>query len=55
MPVNALALLPSASRNPPTTSICHNSIGAARSQRLNRSLRRCRRTGSTSPARVNAR
>jgi len=55
MPVDALAWLPSASRNPPTTSICHNSIGAARSQRLNRSARRRRTNGSTRPARTSAR
>jgi hypothetical protein len=34
IPVNALAQLPSASGKPPTMSICHNSIGAPRSQRF---------------------
>ncbi len=34
IPVNALALVPSARANPPTMSICHNSIGAPRSQRF---------------------
>lgn len=32
--------VPSASKIPPTTSICHNSIGKPRSHRLNFSLRR---------------
>lgn len=42
IPVNALALVPSASRNPPTISICHNSIGAPRSQRSHLRERRSR-------------
>ena len=53
MPVNALAWLPSASRNPPTTSICHSSIGAAALPPFEPLLRRCRRTGSITPARTN--
>ena len=43
IPVSALALLPSASGKPPTTSICHNSIGAPRSQRFHFRDRRSRR------------
>ena len=52
IPVSALAWLPSASRNPPTTSICHSSIGAPRSHRLQYSRRRRRGCGSISPART---
>lgn len=51
-PVSAFAEVPSASRNPPTTSSCHNSIGRPRSHRFQWSLRRCRRTGSITPART---
>ncbi len=53
-PVNALTEVPSASPIPPTTSICHSSIGAPRSQRFQDSLRRRRAPGSISPARFNA-
>ena len=41
-------LVPSASRNPPTTSICHNSIGRPRSHRFHRRSRR-RRSGVDQP------
>jgi hypothetical protein len=54
-PVNALAVVPSASRNPPTTSICHNCVGAARSHRRHSCLSRRRRPGSITPARTSAR
>src|SRR4029077_9552606 len=50
IPVNALAVEPSARRNPPTTSSCQRSIGEALSQRLKCSWRRCRRLGSMTPA-----
>jgi hypothetical protein len=50
-----LALVPSAVGNPPTTSICHNSIGAPRSQRFHFRERRSRRFGSIICARTNAR
>ncbi len=52
MPVSALAEVPSASRKPPTRSICHSSIGPPRSQRFQISLRRWRLTGSMTPART---
>src|ERR1700756_2451565 len=55
MPVNALAEVPSANGNPPTMSICHNSIGAPRSQRFHLRERRSRTLGSINPARNNAR
>ena len=55
MPVNALAEVPSASGNPPTTSICHNSIGSPRSQRFHLRERRSRLAGSIIPDRTNAR
>ena len=55
MPVSALAEVPSASGNPPTTSICHNSIGAPRSQRFHFRERRSRVVGSIIPARSIAR
>jgi hypothetical protein len=54
-PVSAFAVDPSASPIPPTTSICHNSIGAPRSQRFHDSRRRRWAPGSINPARVNAR
>ncbi|SHS92539.1 Uncharacterised protein [Mycobacteroides abscessus subsp. bolletii] len=53
--MSALALVPSANGNPPTTSICHNSIGTPRSQRFHLRERRSRRLGSINPARSNAR
>jgi hypothetical protein len=46
-----LALVPSASGNLPTMSICHNSIGAPRSQRFHLRERRSRTLGSIIPAR----
>jgi hypothetical protein len=52
MPVSALAWEPSASRNPPTVSICHSSIGRPRSHRRQLRRRRRRWSGSTSPART---
>jgi len=54
-PVNAFALVPSASRNPPTTSSCHNSFGSARSHRFQVSRRRRRGRPATTPARSSAR
>jgi hypothetical protein len=47
--VSALALVPSASGNPPTMSVCHNSIGAPRSQRFHLRERRSRTLGSIIP------
>jgi len=54
-PVNAFTEVPSVNPMPPTTSICHNSIGALRSHRFHDSRRRRRAPGSISPARFNAR
>jgi hypothetical protein len=53
--VKALALVPSASGNPPTMSICHNFIGAPRSQRFHLREHRSRLLGSIMPARTKAR
>jgi hypothetical protein len=55
MPVSAFAREPSAIRKPPTVSICHSSIGAARSHRFQSRRRRRRESGSTIPARTSAR
>ena len=49
MPVKALALVPSDSGNPPTMSICHNSIAAPRSQRFHLRERRSRRCRGDHP------
>ncbi|GFG80280.1 hypothetical protein MPRG_35560 [Mycobacterium paragordonae] len=47
--------MPSTNGKPPTTSICHNSIGAPRSHRFHFRERRSRNAGSIIPARTNAR
>ncbi len=54
-PVSALALLPSASKKPCTTSSCQSSIGAARSHRFQVSRRRRRLIGSMTAARTRQR
>ncbi len=54
-PGQRLGLVPSASTNPPTTSICHNSIGEPRSHRFHFRSRGRRASGSISPNRTNAR
>lgn len=54
-PVNAFAEVPSANGNPPTTSICHNSMATPRSQRFHFRERRSRAAGSIIAARTNAR
>ena len=51
-PVNAFAVEPSASRNPPTTSICHNSLAMPRSHRFQVWLRRRRADASITFARL---
>jgi hypothetical protein len=50
-----LALVPFDNTNPPTTSICHNSIGVERSHRFHLRSRGRRASGLISDNRTNAR